>query len=116
MGDGGDGAASGVELRAGAGFGGERVVVAVVLADSVAIGAVGLGGTEGFDPGVLIGGDGLRGELAADPIGLFRHDDAQAIAAGGEGGGAASGGAADDGDVTADFTAGSPGWDRNGES
>ena len=80
---------------------GQRVVVAVVVADAVAVGAVAPRAAERLDPGVLVGRDGLRGELAADPVGLLGHHHAQAVAQRGQRGGAAAGAAADDRHVAA---------------
>jgi hypothetical protein len=99
----GDGAVAGIEEGIRAGLFGERKVARVVIAHAAAESRVGLRAAEGFDLGVFVGRDGLRGELAADPVGLFGHDHAEAGARGGERGGDATGAAADDDEVGGEF-------------
>ena len=99
----GDAAETGVESGIGAGFGGEGVMVPVVLADEASVLAVAVGAAVGLDPAIFVWWDGLLGELAADPVGLFGKDDCVAERGGGEGGGDTAGAAADDEDVCGAF-------------
>ena len=52
-----------------------RIMVAVILADSASEGEIRGVAAERLDPGVLVGGNGLLRELAADPVGRLGHDD-----------------------------------------
>ena len=67
----------GVEFPASAaGRVGERIPGAVVVADRLAERAVRTGRAELLDPRVLVGGHTLAGQLAAEPVGLLRQQDA----------------------------------------
>lgn len=98
-----DPAAAGVEPGIVPGVGQERVVAAVPAAHPLAELAVGGGAAVRFDPGVFVGRDGLRGELAADPVRLFGEDHPFAELAGGEGAGHAADPGADDEDACLRF-------------
>ena len=74
-------------------------MAAIILAHVVAVGGVGAVASERFDPGMLVGRHGLRGELTADPVGLLGHDYAHAVAKGGERGGAPTHATPEDGDI-----------------
>ena len=73
-----DAAVAGVERSRLAGLGGQGVMAAVILADAPPQGPVGGIDAELLDPGVFVGRDGLRGELAADPVGRLGQDDGAA--------------------------------------
>ena len=60
-------AAAGVELRVGAGCGGERVVVAIVLSNALAVPAVAGCYATSFNPRVFIRRHDLVGQLATQP-------------------------------------------------
>jgi hypothetical protein len=79
-----DVARAGVELRAGARRGRERVVRPVMRADRVAQAPVARGHAEALDPWVLVGRDGLAGQLAAEPGALGDEDDFRAALGGSE--------------------------------
>ena len=93
----------------------QRIVVPVVAPDRFTVGAVSARRAKRFDPGMFVWRDGLRGELAADPVCLFREDDFHAGAQGGQRGGASARAAADHGDVAADGVRGGPSRGRNGD-
>ena len=69
-----------VEEGVGQGLGGQRIMPPVVVADPLAERLVARVAAELLDPGMLVGRHGLRGELAADPVGGLGHDDASAPA------------------------------------
>ena len=73
----GHGALAGVEKRIRSRRRRQRVVVAIVLPDSVPIAAIARRTALPFDPWALIRGHHLRGELTADPVGLLGHDHPQ---------------------------------------
>ena len=84
-------------------FVGERVVAAVIIAHAVGEAHIGGAGAALIDPGIFIGRDGLGGELPADPVGFFAHDDGFAEAEGGERRADRACAAADDEDVAVSF-------------
>ena len=98
-----DGAVAGVEIGVARASAVSGEVAEVIIADALAEVEVGTGAAEGFDPGVLVGRNGLGGELAADPIGFFGQDDAEAVAGGGQRGRAAARATADDDEVGGEF-------------
>ena len=108
----GDGAVARVEERVGARGVGQRKVSRVVIAHAAAEGLVTFRAAEGFDLRVFVGRDGLGGELAADPIGFFGHDDAEARTGRRERGGDATHTAADDDEIDRAFFGGGQraGW------
>ena len=73
----GHGALAGVEKRICPRRRRQRVVVAVVLPDSVPIATIARRTALPLDPWALIRGHHLRGELTADPVGLLGHDHLQ---------------------------------------
>ncbi|ODA72355.1 hypothetical protein APS67_003532 [Streptomyces sp. AVP053U2] len=94
-----DAAGPGVEQRQGPRFGAQRIPLPVVGADRFAQRPVGGRDTELLDPRVFVRRDGLRGELAADPVGLLGEDDGAPRTAGGERGGHTARAAARDEDL-----------------
>ena len=52
----------------------------IVFANLLAQVQIALRGATGLDPGILVGRNGLRGELAAYPIRLLSQDDPQTVA------------------------------------
>lgn len=94
-----DATRSRVEVGERQGFGPQRVPVAVVPPDLLAQPPVRGGRPEPLHPRVLVGGHGLTGELAADPVRLLGEHDAASCPAGGECGGHATEAAAHDEDV-----------------
>ncbi len=106
VGEAGDRAIAGIQVPARPGVRGKRVVAPVECANAVPKFPIQAGAAEGLDPGILIGRDGLGGELAADPIGFLGNDDAHAIAGGSQGRGAPAGSAADDGHIATEFAGG----------
>src|SRR5690606_149068 len=77
----------------------ERIVPAVVVANTGAERLVAAGAADALDPGVLVERHGLRRQLSADPVGLLGHDDAETRARRGKRRCAATEPAADDDDV-----------------
>ena len=107
------GAAAGVEPLGCADFRAEFEVAAVVLPDFGAVAAVELGSAELFNPWVLVGRDCLRGELAADPVCFLSHDNAHAVAEGGQGGRAAAYAGSENGDIGVKVSGlGKSGWEQ----
>ena len=96
-------AIAGVEVTAGSCLGGQGVMAAIVIADSLPQCPVRRTRAKLLDPGMLVGRDGLRRELAADPVGRFGQDDRAAGPQSGQGGRAASQAAADDHDIGTDL-------------
>src|SRR3954452_16037551 len=76
-----DRSAARVEAFPASKLGRDRQMIAVILTHPIAVRAVDRGGAERFNPGMLVGRNGLRCELTAYPVGLFRHDDAHSVAA-----------------------------------
>src|SRR5439155_3575786 len=93
-------AVAGVEWLRLARGGRERIVAAGEIADASAESSIGPRGAELLDPRVFVRRHRLRGQLAADPVGLLSEDHAPTSTGGGEGRGAAAGAAADDDDIS----------------
>ena len=110
----GDGAVAGVEERVGARGSGERKMPRVVVAHPAAEGLVAFRAAEGLDQRMFVGRDGLRRELAAEPIGFLGQDHPEARARRGEGGGEAPQAAADDDEIGGEFAGGDRGPDGVG--
>ena len=110
-----DPAPAGIEIGDGLPLFTQRIIAPVVFAHGLPIAAVGERAAEHLDPWMLIRRDGLRGELASQPIGLFGDDDTQAVASGCQRSGAPAGPAAEDGHVTAQLVRGGeiPGNEQN---
>ncbi|MNC52104.1 hypothetical protein D3C75_1014290 [compost metagenome] len=70
-----DNAAAGVQAGIGGGVRRQWEVVPVILPYALPEKPVAGRTAEGFDPRMLIRGHSLAGQLTADPVGLFGHDD-----------------------------------------
>src|SRR5271165_4609335 len=93
---------------------GERIMIAIILANGVSVIAIGARAAELLDPRMLVRRHALGGELAADPIGLFCKNDAHSVAQSGQGGGASTDACADNRDVSMKFAGGGGGDERGG--
>src|SRR6185312_11729186 len=93
-----------IEMRECLGGIGDRVIAAVVIADSVSQFPVTVGAAAFFDPGMLIRRDALRSELAADPVILLGENDFEPVACRGESTGDAAEAATDDNDIGLEFS------------
>ena len=91
-------------------------MIAIILADGIPVVAIGAGAAELLDPGMLVRRNALGGELAADPVCLFRQDDAHAVAQSGERGGASTDAGTDNRDVGMKVAGRSGGDKGSGES
>src|SRR6185295_2674155 len=78
---------------------GQRIVVAIVLADAVTERPIGAGNAELLDPAVLVGWHRLAGHLPADPVVFLRHHHGASAAERAERRRHATKAAADDGDI-----------------
>jgi hypothetical protein len=83
---------------------GQGVMPQVVRTDAIAEFTVTARAAESLDPWVLVGRDGLRGDLPADPVGRLGADDPQPCPARGERCGAPAESSPDDDDVGRSFT------------
>src|SRR2546421_5711220 len=92
-----------IEVRAAAGCAGQGVPLAVVGADRIPQLSIGGCAAELLDPGVLVGGYCLGGELPAEPAGLLCEDDPEASTGCGNGAGDSAEAAPDDQNVTRKF-------------
>lgn len=68
-----------IQHRLGAGSRGQWVICTIIGPHTVTIFSIALRASEVLDPGVLIGGNRLAGELAAEPVRFLRQDDAHAV-------------------------------------
>ena len=94
----------GIEIDDSARGVGERIVAPVVVADALGELHVAGGRAALLDPGVFVRRDGLGGELPADPVGFFGHDDGLAHAQDGQRRADRACAAADDENVAASFS------------
>ena len=75
-----DPAAAGIEIFVRQRFFRERIIAPVKIADAGAEFLIAARAAEGFNPLVLVRRNGLLRNLAADPVGFFRHDDVEPVA------------------------------------
>ena len=99
-----DASVAGVQGSGRSRLGGHRIMAAVIVPDSLSERPIGGIGAELLDPGMFVGGHGLRGELSADPIGRLGQDDGAADAQRRQGRGAAAQTATDDREIRGDFS------------
>src|SRR5690242_10831009 len=75
---------AGVEIGIFSRCGKQRIVAAIELAHGVTPAPIGGGASRTFNPGVLVRRNSLSGELTANPIQFFGHDDLSPETGGGK--------------------------------